>query len=250
MVLSPQEQSRYGDEVVFVGRSMILEASNLRKTVMTDLRMALKNLGRDPKQALVVLNEALNLQRMAKDTWILPTLIEQLVPGFSNISTEHDPLATLGEIAGAEYRAGIVASLPGIAVWGDAGWKTLESYGVRYRGEAGHFIELSRIYNNGGIHVDIGRIYQRDIVTLRVFEAAACGAFVLASWSPALRGCFKLGVELESWKNLAELKAKIAFYKANPEKRRAIAEAGRERVLKEHTTLQRVQQILAHMKLH
>ena len=100
-----------------------------------------------------------------------------------------DPLALAAQIAAAEkrlcYLRALAASGSGeLSVWGDDGWSALEGSGARQRGYAGHRHELTRIYASAGINVDIGRLYQSDIVTLRVFEVLACQGFLLAEHGP------------------------------------------------------------------
>ena len=48
------------------------------------------------------------------------------------------------------------------------------------------FETINHVYSNGGIHLVINRLYQNDMITLRVFEVLACGGFILAEYSEAL----------------------------------------------------------------
>ena len=113
-------------------------------------------------------------------------------------------------------------------------------------GPAGHRDELTAIYSTDAIHVDIGRIYQNDIVTMRVFDVLACGGFCLAEWSPDLEELFVLGEELDAYRDLEELLQKTEHWlNAGPEARRAVGARGRARILKDHTIQQRIRRILA-----
>jgi spore maturation protein CgeB len=151
-----------------------------------------------------------------------------------------------GEIAAAEKRLAYVARLGrfGARVWGDEGWRAIAD-GAVYEGPAGHGLELTKIYCASQINVDVGRLYQSDIVTMRVFDVLACGGFVLAERSSALGELFEIGVEVECYATADELEAKVAHYLANPGAAHAIAQRGRAAVLQRHTIAARVARMLA-----
>jgi len=112
-------------------------------------------------------------------------------------------------------------------------------------GPAGHRDELNRIYSGSTINLDIGRIYQSDIVTMRVFDALACGGFVLAEHSEPLAEMLEIGSEVESYRSLEELLQKVEHYLEHPEEARAIAQRGMERVRRDHTIVGRLRYMLA-----
>ena len=116
---------------------------------------------------------------------------------------------------------------------------------VRYRGWAGHIHEVGRIYAAAQVNLDIGRIYQQDIVTMRVFDALASGGFVLAERSPDLERLFEVGVEVEAYTDLEELVDKVGFYLTHPERAREIAARGRAAVERRHSIEARVLEMLA-----
>ncbi len=148
-----------------------------------------------------------------------------------------DPAILISELAASEKRLSYVANLGtwDMHVWGDPGWKAIEKYGVNYRGYAGHHRELNRIYSASGINLDIGRLYQSDIVTMRVYDILSCGGFVLAEHSDTLAEIFAVGVELDTYRNVGELKAKVEHYLAHPQLARALAEEGQRVVHEKHT---------------
>lgn len=83
-----------------------------------------------------------------------------------------------------------------------------------------------------------------DAINPRVFEIAACGGFQLCDPAIGLDRFFAIDREIPVYRDLKELRAQIAYYLARPEARREIAEASRERVLREHTYAHRAQQML------
>jgi len=83
------------------------------------------------------------------------------------------------------------------AVWGDRSWHLCTG---KYRGYAGHRIEVVDIYRASIINIDINRIYQPEIVTMRVFDVIAAGGFVLAEYSSSLKEIFVVGSEIETYR--------------------------------------------------
>ncbi len=250
---SPDEQARFGADICFVGNSLVGQVERFRSLLMRDLVRYLRACNRPIGDAAQVVSDVLAAQRTDFSTYRVPELLETRCPGLDtftrNRGVEHRPDALLGELAAAEKRLSIIAGLigEGVAVWGDPGWRILGDQGLDYRGLAGHNRELTLIYNAGLIHLDIGRIYQPDIVTMRVFDVLACGGFVLAEHSPGLAELLEPGVEVETWRTAEELHRKVVFYRANPEAARAIAARGRARVLAEHTVGHRLEHMLAGM---
>lgn len=215
----------------------------------------LERQGKPAEAAPVLLDQLVSIQRQNLDVWRLPQLMDAALPGLRDYArSEHngvDPALWLGELLAAERRLSHIAALAplGVEVWGDAGWRRLADRGVVYRGLAGHLHALTRIYNAARVHVDINRIYQQDIITMRVFDVLACGGFLLAEHSPGLARCFVIGEELVTWRTQAELVAKARHYLAHPDEARAIAARGRARVLADHRFVDRVGHMLRRMGL-
>ncbi|HUT43969.1 MAG TPA: glycosyltransferase, partial [Desulfobacterales bacterium] len=151
-----------------------------------------------------------------------------------------------GEIAAAEKRTNYIANLGslGVKVWGDDGWMNTEQYGVKYMGSAGHTFEINKIYSASSINVDINRLYQMDIIPMRVFDIMACGGFVLAEYSKELSNIFEIGKEVETYSTLDELVSKATYYLDHESEALEIAKRGRGAVLKNHTISGRVKYML------
>lgn len=247
---SAAEHAEFDAPVVFVGRSMVIEAQAFRRELLGRMAAARSAAGLDPAQAAGVLDRIVAAQRAELGRFVVPALLQAWAPELdafeSAIGRRSDPAMLAGEIAAAEHRLTVLANLGrfGAQVWGDDGWKPVERYGVRHRGPAGHHHQLPRIYGNGGIQIDIGRLYQSDIVTLRVFDVLACGGFLITPLTADLPELFRVGEELETYASVAELCAKVEHYLARPDERARIAAAGRARVLADHTVRQRVRALL------
>jgi spore maturation protein CgeB len=183
----------------------------------------------------------------------VPALLSRRRPDLARAAPRRmDELARLlAELAAADKRAAAVARLVphGIAVWGDEGWRTSPAIAAAaYRGPAGHVVELTKIYNAALINLDVGRLYQDDIVTMRVFDVLACGGFVLAEYSAALGELFDVGSEIDCYRTLDEMEAKVVHYLGHPEAAWAIAARGRQAVLARHTISQRVRTMIASLE--
>lgn len=237
----------YRAPVSFVGSSMLAQARQLRARFDRALASwAAQTKVQSPQE---LIPRILSLQRKHPGRFIVSEALDAALPGFRQASISAglgDPGLMLGETAASEKRLNTVAGLGahGVQVWGDDGWKLAERGGARHRGRAGHHLEINRIYQASTINLDIDRLYQPDIVTMRVFDVLACGGFVLAEHSPHLHELFELGTELVSWRSAAELERQVRHFLAHPDEAAAIAGRGRARVLQDHTVDQRLEHML------
>ena len=79
----------------------------------------------------------------------------------------------------------------------------------------------------------------------RVFEAMACGAFVILDNQRDVFSLFKDGEHLIRFDNPGEVAKKIKYYLDHSEERERIALQGREEVLKNHTYEHRIEKLLS-----
>ncbi len=223
--------------LTLVGRSMVLEAGEHEQKLLTMLR--------EPKAEL---DAVFASQRRDWSTYRIPELVEERLPSsLAQADPETDFVQLVGEIAAAEKRVAVAERLVpmGLVAWGDAGWRSVA--GLDYRGPARHTEELNRIYSNSVVNVDLSRLYQEDIVTMRVFDVLACGGFVLSPHNEMLQELFDVGEELDSYRCLDELADKSSFYLRHRKRAREIALRGRARVLRDHTIQQRLREMLAQL---
>ncbi|MEC4889512.1 MAG: glycosyltransferase [Nitrospira sp.] len=89
---------------------------------------------------------------------------------------------------------------------------------------------------------------QGDFVNPRTFELAACGAFQLTD-RRALLGELFTGEEVVQFDRADEVRALIRTWLGDPAGRRRIADAARQRVLREHTYQHRMTALLAELGL-
>lgn len=111
--------------------------------------------------------------------------------------------------------------------------------------------EIVKIFNASSININLhSSTYHKgvnpfgDFINPRTFEIMACGGFQLADRRPAMEGLFEAGDEVIVFDDLGDLRSKAAYYLDNPEERNKIAERGRQKVLREHTYENRMNEML------
>jgi spore maturation protein CgeB len=243
--LTPEARAHYGAPVSFVGNSLVPDIPTWQKAFV-DICQALGKAEADAASRL--LEEVLAEQRADLSRQRLPEILAARCRGWS-VTGLARLVRCASEIAAAERRVVYASRLGrfGLQVWGDPGWRAAAGAGVRYCGLASNFGDLNSIYCASQINLDIGRLHQLDIVTMRNFDVLACGGFVLAERSSDLEKLFRIDVEIVCYASLGELEQKVAHYLAHPEQAQAIATAGRRAVLERHTIAQRVDHMLARL---
>jgi spore maturation protein CgeB len=78
----------------------------------------------------------------------------------------------------------------------------------------------------------------------KVYEAMACGAFLMVDDQKDVKKLFKDREELVVFKDAHELRNLISYYLQMPKDRKSIAALGRKKVLKKHTYEHRIQELL------
>lgn len=86
-------------------------------------------------------------------------------------------------------------------------------------------------------------------VKLRDFEVPLAGGFYLVEEVPEYTAFFRPGAEVETWSTPGELLEKIRYYLAHESERKAIADAGRNRALSEHTWAHRFRDLFIELGL-
>ena len=139
-----------------------------------------------------------------------------------------------------------------LAVWGP-GWEMLpKDSAVRRHLRGAHttpadwrkIYSASRIVLATHYHDPTGSypVYQ---ASPRVFEALACGAFVLCDRQRDVLALFRDGEHLVCFSDGDDLVEKVRYYLAHEEERQAIARQGRAEVLSRHTYVHRIETLLA-----
>ncbi len=156
-----------------------------------------------------------------------------------------DLIVLAGETLASEKRVAVVRSLVdlGIVVHGEKDWQQAIPE-VDYRGPLGHGDALSAHFGHCAINIDINRIYQPDIVTLRTFEVAACGGFLLTEENEDVAELFKPDEEIVFYRNVDDLRDKVTWFLEHSSEREQIARAFHERFMRDHRLEQRLDRLL------
>ncbi len=83
-----------------------------------------------------------------------------------------------------------------------------------------------------------------DFANPRTFEIAACGGFQIVDTRDDMPEMFEIGREIVTFSNIDDLREKIDYYLNHPGERKEIAEAGKRRVLSEHTFVHRMARMI------
>lgn len=133
---------------------------------------------------------------------------------------------------------------------GDKGWQTefrKEPQQARYLSELSYYSQLPAFYPQSEINFNCTSKQMKGAVNQRIFDAPACGAFVLTDWRPQIPNLFEED-EIAYYKDPDEIPELVNFYLANPAKRRQIASKARKRVLAKHKWEDRLQSIITEMR--
>ena len=149
-----------------------------------------------------------------------------------------------------EYRLRLVEALIplGMTVYGDDGWSEFLSDPGRVRPSVDYYQELPRLFNDTEINFNATSLQMKRAVNQRVFDVAACGAFLLTDRMPDLENYFEIGTEAVCYETAEEAVELARYYLVKRGEREKIAAAGRKRVLAHHTYSQRMSALIDVMR--
>jgi spore maturation protein CgeB len=89
--------------------------------------------------------------------------------------------------------------------------------------------------------------YGNDFLALKLrdFDAAMSGSLYVTHDNPDLQALFDVGREIMTFQDIPDMVAKVRYYLAHDQEREDVARCGRERVLREHTWMERFQRLLS-----
>ena len=121
-----------------------------------------------------------------------------------------------------------------LKIWGTPeGWSACPVLSPCVSSEPVYGLKKIKIYNAASIIVNVEEsARQIDTINPRICEVLACGGFVLANHTADLENAGFRDDESIAWfKSYEEMACKAAYYLANPDARRRVAQKGRELVL-------------------
>ncbi|MBN1832755.1 MAG: glycosyltransferase [Deltaproteobacteria bacterium] len=251
VTLNEHERQHYSSPLSFVGSSMLEQAEHHKETLISVYRDYCRNHTIPFDQEHNPFTQVLAIQSRDFSRYQIPDLAQDLLEDFLDFFGETmphhlDPIMLLAETAASRKRLSYLSGLGslGLKIWGDGSWKQAEVSGARYMGPAGHKSEINKVYSGTLINLDISRIYQMDMINMRVFDIMACGGLVFAEYSEDLNELFELDKEVVAYRTSDELVRKVKYYLENQDEAKEIAQKGMMSVLERHTIRQRVEYIL------
>ncbi len=115
--------------------------------------------------------------------------------------------------------------------------------------------DLVRLYSRSRISLGFGVVGDTHLgapryqVRLRDFEAPMSGACYLAQHFDELTEYYRIGEEIDTFRNRDELLEKARFYLGHPDRAESMRRAGRERALRDHTWTARFGKLFREMGL-
>jgi spore maturation protein CgeB len=94
-------------------------------------------------------------------------------------------------------------------------------------------------------HINVAGAYSNN---MRLYEATGVGAFLLTDYKENLKTLFEPGKEVVAYHSAAEAAELIEYYLTHEEERKAIAQAGQARTLREHTYRHRMEEFVSIVK--
>jgi len=90
-------------------------------------------------------------------------------------------------------------------------------------------------------HIDIAGPYANN---LRLFEATGMGTMPITDWKINLHEMFEPGIEVVAYRTPQECVRLARYYSEHEDEREAIARAGQQRTLREHTYHHRMRELV------
>lgn len=106
---------------------------------------------------------------------------------------------------------------------------------------------MTKVFNASRIAVGTHQEQNMGSPTMRVFEAPACGTFMLTDWRQDLP-LFFAGNEMASYKTKRELLEKMEYYLAHEKERKAMARRAQTKAQTKHTYDIRMKQVITELE--
>ncbi len=111
--------------------------------------------------------------------------------------------------------------------------------------------DVPRVFAQSKIILGVGTIgHCTDFYALKLrdFDAPMSGSFYLTSNNPDLQSLFQIGREIDVYNDIVDCIEKVKWFLAHDQQREAIAAAGRQRALRDHTWNKRFSELLTKLK--
>jgi hypothetical protein len=143
-----------------------------------------------------------------------------------------------GVLAAAAERVGVDFWGPGAESWPEGSAVRRRHHGEAWGLDMYRVLAAAKVALNR--HIDVAEDYANN---MRLYEATGVGTLLLTDAKRNLADLFEPGSEVLTYTDADELVAQIRDALADDERRRAIARAGQERTLREHTYAHRMREL-------
>ena len=141
----------------------------------------------------------------------------------------------------------VAEAVPSFKIWGH-GMDKIPNDSIlhkRYQGKPLFGLEMYQEIKNSKMvinrHVSIAENYANN---MRLYETTGIGSLLITDKRKNLSEIFEEEKEVVTYSSVDELISKIKHYLSNEEERKAIAKAGHERTINDHTYLHRMKELL------
>lgn len=150
-----------------------------------------------------------------------------------------------------QYRLACVQGIIPFAplIVGDDGWlEQIQAGYWRHLSSIDYYEDLPRFYPCSKINFNCTSRQMIGAVNQRIFDAPACGAFVLTDYREQMEYLFDLDTEVAIYRHPGEIPELVERYLGDDNGRETIARAARKRILADHTYAHRLKSLLATMR--
>jgi len=238
-------ERHYKYDTTFVG-SIISEKNNSFREYFNAVRKQIQNstdLLNKYDMFVQIIENILNIQEEAskKNTYILPELIEQLNLAFFDKKRMRTLLA---KESAHRHRVLYLKKIDNLSVFGNNDWKNIDWPNIKYYGSVEQYTQVSEIFYQSKINIDITRIYALDGFSDRIPNVLYSNGFLIANRTDSLLEIFEDKKEIVTFSNIDELQDLIKYYLKHDSEREKIALNGYEKIINEHSFVNKVNFIL------
>jgi len=145
------------------------------------------------------------------------------------------PIVTMRERINLLYRIGTIA---GMHTYSN---DSIELNEKELRDPEPDLSEKKRIYSSSGINAVIPSRQLHGAVPLNIFEAMACGGFVLSAYQSGAKDIFRHCENIVLFESFEDCMGAVRYYQSHDNERLSIATAARKEILANHTFNNRIE---------
>jgi spore maturation protein CgeB len=190
------------------------------------------------------------LAEILKSGQRLDTLLETLTPrevGLQDKRQDIWRLAVWTATAGKRFSLLKTIKHDDLSVYGDSGWHRVMPT-VNLMGRIPYGEHVSDVYASSYISINSTNCQMPTAVNQRVFDVPLSGGFILTDAQEEMHELFNVGIEAITYSSVEDFHVKAKYYFDNPSERDKVIQAGRERVLRDHTYASRFKVMLDVLK--